>query len=433
MDGQRPGDVRPSQGATEVKLFPRLPNRFAQELFAEQGNRAAEELVGATSHSLMVWPATGADRVTESELSAMRSRALAVAKAHGYPSPLAHGEHTTVDIDLARVLWESAELSPAEAGFGDVWSFIALVLLPDVVLWRAAGSTNVERFVASDLTRHTLARLWWRAHLFTWGLENPEDGWSLWRSSDIGEAELDQIQTRRAGYGRSPKAFRSLVSVYPTVLALADERGLNRRTFWRQAYLRWILRLGAFTDFSGLPEHELLDDLLGVVKEVGAIAAEAPQAEDVRANNGLGESEEPNTRFDGLPLESIVVRLTEAVRAAGEVSKEDLCSAFERGSGVAVPPDRADIVSGIAWQGQALKYLTPEKNGGQLIWRPGSVLPADDRRWGAWSIDSFADHVRGRSGEDDLLSLCSDLFTGRAGQTVKRVARAAISKADGGS
>ena len=74
---------------------------------------------------------------------------------------------------------------------------------------------------------------------------------------EIGEAELDQIQTRRGGYGRSPRAFRALVGVYPNVIELADEVGIDRRTFWRQRYLRWILRLGAFTNLTGMPEAEL--------------------------------------------------------------------------------------------------------------------------------------------------------------------------------
>src|SRR5262249_6542108 len=116
-------------------------------------------------------------------------------------------------------------------------------------------------------TRHTLARLWWRAHLFTHGLDEPERGWGLWRDSDIGEADLDQIQTRRGGYGRSPRVFRTLVSLYPDVTVLADDHGTNRRTFWRQAYLRWILRLGAFTDFAAIEESALRHDLLTVAEE----------------------------------------------------------------------------------------------------------------------------------------------------------------------
>jgi len=211
-------------------------------------------------------------------------------------------------------------LSTSEAGFGDVWSFLALVLVPNVVWWRAAGSTNIERFVATDITRHTLARLWWRAQLFTWGLEDPEEGWAIWSQSEIGEAELDQIQTRRGGYGRSPRAFRSLVKVYPAIAQLADQAGINRRTLWRQSYLRWVLRLGAFTDFAGMPEADLQEDLLALAHQVAAAAAAAPAATDEDAAE-RDEATEPTAvqqSFDALPLSTLVVHLTEAVRAAGE-------------------------------------------------------------------------------------------------------------------
>jgi hypothetical protein len=409
-----------------MKLFPRLPNRFAKDVFAEQSALALDEIQGATSHPLLIWPATGANRISDSELSALRSRLIEVADENGYPAPLARAAQAPLDIGLARILWETAGLSPAEAGFGDVWSFLALVLGPEVVWWRATGSTNVERYVATDLTRHTLARLWWRAHLFTWGLADPEEGWELWRSSAIGEAELDQIQTRRGGYGRSPKAFRSLVRVYPAVVRLADDIEVSRRTFWRQAYLRWILRLGAFTNFSGMAESDLAEDLLAIAAEAAARATSAPaeEVEEREPDHAGVLSDEPPT-FDALPLNSMVVRLTEAVRASGEVVREDLATAFERVSGIQVPSERVEILNGIAWQGQALHYLAHDDANGRTIWRPGSVLPAPDRRWGAWSIQSFREHVAKLNGDRDEKALCSELFAGRSGQTVRRVVRAA--------
>jgi hypothetical protein len=409
-----------------VKLFPRLPNRFAKEIFGEQSALPLDEIHGATSHALLIWPATGADRISDSDLASLRTRLTKVADENGYPSPLSRTHQGPLDIALARSLWEKAGLTPAESGFGDVWSFLALVLVPEVVWWRATGSTNVERFVATDLTRHTLARLWWRAHLLTWGLDDPEDGWELWQSSDIGEAELDQIQTRRGGYGRSPKAFRALVRAYPAVVRLADEIGVDRRLFWRQAYLRWILRLGAFTNFAGMPESDLTEDLLAIAAEAAERVSATPwqEPEDREsAEPGVGPAELPT--FDALPLSSLVVHLTEAVRSSGEVVREDLPTAFERVSGVHVPAEREEILNGIAWQGQVLNYLAHDDADGRTIWRPGSVLPAEDRRWGSWSIQSFKEHIAEMNGGRDEKTLCSELFAGRAGRTVKRVVRAA--------
>jgi hypothetical protein len=408
-----------------MKLYPRLLGRFAQDIFIQQGELSFAEIEGATSHPLVIWPATGADRVGDHELGELRAKVLKVAIEYGYPNALSRAEQVALDIAVARVLVDETALSPAEAGFGDVWSFIALVLVPELVWWRAAGSTNIERFVGLDLTRHTLARLWWRGHLFTWDLEDPQTGWQLWADSPIGEAELDQIQTRRGGYGRSPKAFRSLVAVYPEVVRLADSVGVQRREFWRAAYLRRILRLGAFIDLTGLPEADLHHDLLALAREVSETVESAPEPADLDAELAEKSSSDAPDEFDALPFSLLIVRLTEAVRASGEVFNEELGAALERTSGLVVPTSRRELLGGIAWQGKALKYLREEKIGGRTVWRPGSTLPAPDRRWGDWSMTTFKTHVERVNGQDEDV-LCSELFTGRAGRTVKRIVRAAI-------
>jgi hypothetical protein len=412
-----------------MKLFPRLISRFAQAEFEKQVGLLPEERNGSTQHVMAVWPATGAQRMSNDDLEALRNSLLAVARDLGYPAPIASSVLNQVDLRWASVLHQSS-LSPAEASFPDVWSFIALVLVPELTWWRAAGSTNVERFVGSDLTRHTWARLWWRAHLFTFGLAEPKFGWALWRDSAIGEAELDQIQTRRGGYGRCPKAFRALVRAYPDVTAAADELGFDRRVFWRQAYLRWVLRLGAFLDFSGLPEDQVQGLLTRLISEVASRAAPA-DAIDCEAGPSSASVDIPVSApesFDDFPLSLMVLRLTEAVRLQGQVEAADLEEAFSAVTGLTVPADRGDILRGIAWQGQPLGYLAATKVDGAYVWRGGSTQPAPDRRWHDWSIKSFADHVAAE-GITDVESACGALFAGRAGQTVKRAARAALKKA----
>jgi hypothetical protein len=335
-----------------------------------------------------------------------------------------------LDFDLARLLWEQAELTAAEASFGDIWSFLALVVVPDIVWWRAAGSTNVERFVATELTRHTLARLWWRAHLFTWGLGDPEDGWELWRSSTIGEADLDQIQTRRGGYGRSPKAFRALVRVYPFVIATAADAGVDRRELWRQSYLRWVLRLGAFTNYSGLSEDEISDDLRRLAEELDTTQPPHATGSEGDETTVPIEAEEPRSSdFDDQLLRTIVVLLAEAVRARGSVEETGLYTAVESTTGITIPPEREEIIRGIAWQGKSLGYLNRSDDQGVAVWEPGETLPAEDRRWGEWSISSFTRNVRSRDSEPDERALAAELFRGRPGMTVRRIVRAALREA----
>ena len=408
-----------------MKLYPRLSRRFAHDEFARQAALGPNELAvtADTTHALITWPATGASRVTPQELANLRAEIVAAAEQHAWPRQLSQVGQRELDLLLARILWERADLSPAEAGFGDVWSFIAMVLVPEVVWWRAAGSTNIERFVASDLTRHTLARLWWRAQLFTYGLDDPEEGWELWRSSSIGEADLDQIQTRRGGYGRSPKVFRALVRLYPVFTELASTSGIERRRLWRDQYLRWLLRIGAFTNFSGLPEAELVEEFEVLARRLEGAAAPPSRTsvESLRSDAITGIHE-----FDALPLSMVVVHVAQAVRSGGELADEELYEAFEHAAGCSLPPSRREIVYGIAWQGVPLHYLAHEGEAGASTWRPGRVLPAPDRRWGEWSIESFKEHVAASNRDTDRDRLAAELFSGRAGRTVRRVVRAAV-------
>jgi hypothetical protein len=414
-----------------MKLYPRLPRRFATDEFTRQASLSSQELadIAAASHPFQVWPATGAPRITPEELRKTRSHLVAAAGEHGWPVPLARDEQRELDLEVARILWERTELTAAEASFGDAWSFLALVVVPDLVWWRAAGSTNVERFVGVDLTRHTLARLWWRAHLFTWALDDPEAGWELWRSSVIGEADLDQIQTRRGGYGQSPKVLRSLVRLYPHVTTIAVETGVDRRDLWRQTFLRWVLRLGAFTDFTSLSEQQLDEELAAVAasQEPAAVAADLEPTPQAGHEDGVPTIESADQGdFDAQPLQTIVLRLTEAVRAQGQVSDVQLCATLESVSGITIPRDRQEVVRGIAWQAKTLRYLIRSDDDGVPGWRPGSVLPAADRRWGEWTIDSFKQHVARSNDDPDIDELAAALFSGRPGKTVRRLVAAAI-------
>ena len=88
---------------------------------------------------------------------------------------------------------------PAEAAVYEVWSFVALRLLPDVAFWRwpmepvrgGGGELrhNRERFIGVDLTRHAFGRLWWTARVATTRAEDPAR--ALDWLERIGEADLE--------------------------------------------------------------------------------------------------------------------------------------------------------------------------------------------------------------------------------------------------
>jgi len=75
-------------------------------------------------------------------------------------------DHKRIDlIEMLRHRTQRNGPQLAEAGNRDVWSFTALVALPHLTRWRFV-TRNRERWLASDLTRHTWARLWWQVTVF---------------------------------------------------------------------------------------------------------------------------------------------------------------------------------------------------------------------------------------------------------------------------
>src|SRR3954469_13643196 len=108
-----------------MKLFPRIARRFAEEVYAERCAMSPSEVraTGSVRHAAMTWPATGAARVSDAELETLASELRSVADRFGYPQPPAPASRPQIDFELARIL-AGSELSPAEASFPDVWSFL---------------------------------------------------------------------------------------------------------------------------------------------------------------------------------------------------------------------------------------------------------------------------------------------------------------------
>ena len=68
-----------------MKLFPRLPNRFAEDLFTRQSALPSGEIHGSVSHAYMIWPATGASRVGDQDLARIARRVVFRRRARRIP------------------------------------------------------------------------------------------------------------------------------------------------------------------------------------------------------------------------------------------------------------------------------------------------------------------------------------------------------------
>lgn len=208
-----------------------------------------------------VYAATGGRRATPDDLRLLRTEVLQIAESLGFPGDGTPGWKEAFDVTTARLLHSTCDMTPAEASQRSVWSYLGLVLLPDVCGWRypadAIRGFNVERFHGSDLTRHTLAKLWTRAHL----LHDADAADPYYLLPALGENDMDQILTRRRDIASTPALVRTLVRVHVqdagrTAGAPADGRAQFGRLLFRDS-LKRLMRLAAFVDLDSRTQAEL--------------------------------------------------------------------------------------------------------------------------------------------------------------------------------
>jgi hypothetical protein len=178
-------------------------------------------------------------------VSAKRIRELidavsTLAGEYGFPEAARNDARISFDRDAAKVIRGQLDLSWAEAGNRDLWSFLSLVALPHVTMWRF-GAGNKERWIATDLTRHTWARLWWQAVVFA-GHEHI--------LAALSESDLNQLLERRS-IGGDPRLVREMARAVAELAANAPRRPVIRDVTAR------LRRYLAFLDVRALSDQQV--------------------------------------------------------------------------------------------------------------------------------------------------------------------------------
>ncbi|WP_132994093.1 hypothetical protein [Gordonia zhaorongruii] len=196
-------------------------------------------------------------RAGKKDVELLRSSVVDCAERYGFK--IRHGyDQDTDPCDAGRAQFDAEvfklipDLMPmnwSEAGSREVWSWCALALLPDVTHWRwkwsgQRGRWNPERWIASDFTRHTWARQWWRA-VQLHSAPTVVD--------ELLESDFNQLTERANTIGASPR----LVSVFAEqYLAMIPGASVERRALIRDATQR-LLRELAFIDDGSLGDNEI--------------------------------------------------------------------------------------------------------------------------------------------------------------------------------
>ena len=281
---------------TGLNVWPRLSGRAERDLYVEVAPCPLPELRKRTDieHPDAAPVAVGGVKVPESIVRETQTCLRALADDLGFPEPLTRARVATFDQPATRLLHETMRIVPSDAANPGVWSFLSLVVAPDVALWRwpyAPPEDDDRVFRTSHFRRisghprNVFRRLWWRGEVVGVDLIDVESGRGL------GEDELVNIMERvaLASDRRLARALATAIVSLPADLAVA------RSEVMRDASKR-LLRTMPVIAFGALGNDS-------VVGTVGASVEES--IESVRRSQSSatsGSTVEPGSQHRRLPM-----------------------------------------------------------------------------------------------------------------------------------
>jgi hypothetical protein len=244
-------------------LYPRLTPLAARASLAEHAGRTPDELQHSAEprHPDMYFAATGGEPARAEHLNRLADVLRETAREHGYPHTATDAARIAADRALASAMLQHMQLRPAEAAARDMWTFLAVQLVPDVVAWRWPNAAGDQRWICTDITRHALGRLWWQA--YTLAAPTPDGRTDLTLLERLSESDLNQIFERRAIGGR-PALARTIARAVTDPDLTSPH--IARRRIIRDVTKR-VRRLLPFTLFLALDDDQLKSRVEELVRD----------------------------------------------------------------------------------------------------------------------------------------------------------------------
>lgn len=226
-------------------VYPRLPRPTALKIIDETRTWELDALAASstTDHSDAAPVATGT-RVSAARLEEVRDGVRRVALDRGYPEPLGRGQGWTFDSAAGRAMYDTMDIIPADAAAEGVWSFLSLVVLPEIGPWRFPERAQ-NRLLGHP--RNVLRRSWWRAHVLGADLDAAPEG-----QQPLGEDELVQIM-ERSTLAANPRVARAVRDG----IFRGSERVRAARSEFARDFTKRVLRLTPFVALDVLDDGQL--------------------------------------------------------------------------------------------------------------------------------------------------------------------------------
>ena len=251
-------------------LFPQIPRPHAEQLIEAFNADPTNRRFSGFDHPQRFYQASGGDRLPDRELQLARDAILAIAEKSGFPN---QPPTSTRNLDYAKFEaavaewfagWAALEIeSPgvtAETTRRDWWTYLTLIVLPDVACWRWVSETQGnllkhERFMGGG--RNTFQRIHRRVLCLDRGTDHP-DRFGLIR--ELKEDDFSAI-LERPSLSSSPRIARIISEELLLMRARLSEAGWGlskQQSVYRQA-IKALCAYGIVTVFDVLEDSQLQD------------------------------------------------------------------------------------------------------------------------------------------------------------------------------
>lgn len=234
--------------------YPRLGNVEALTLLHKVREQAERDPGGlgdlvAYSHPRAAPVPTGAKQASEGDVERAREEVMSTLEPWMTGRPVSRDSTVAFDLALGRGLHRALSILPADAAHEETWSFLSLVVFPDVV-WTRFPDLHPNRALGKR-HRNTLRRAWFRYDV----VGDLQEG----AVQPLGEDEMTGI------FERSQVARdRDLVRTVTQMILETDVR--NRSEFVRNL-MKGVTALTGTYLLDGLSSEELRERLASLTEE----------------------------------------------------------------------------------------------------------------------------------------------------------------------